>query len=420
MALVDYTSDSSEPDDTASPSTKRQKTSAPQLANRSTTKSHLPPLPSAFHDLYASSVRVSASDDPTLHQGRKRVNPHRVGNWPSHLYIEWHPRTTERTTLTALHTNLQASLASSSSTSTPPSSNTDSTTIVSFLTSDLGAQQPLHISLSRPIVLSTSQKDDFLSDIESSIRGSGIPPFELMPAGVEWHRTAESARSFLVLRVSAARKESQDQLAAHEGGGEPTEGGTVRANPNPQLAALLRRTNAVVTAHGQPPLYAFPSALEIGNCENRGRDEDDNAKPKKRKTAHTKSHDGSTETATATVENAFHISIAWSFAEPTAELRRLTEAAFNSTIASPPPLPNSDGQETKDGEGRNPTPNPTTTTATTATTLPVTAKDAVGAMRIRIDGVKVKIGNVVTHVPLPDRGRHSSLSSTTGHGLLGL
>jgi U6 snRNA phosphodiesterase len=47
----------------------------------------------------------------------------------------------------------------------------------SFLTSDLGAPLPLHVSLSRPIVLNTLEKDDFLEKITKAITSSGISQY---------------------------------------------------------------------------------------------------------------------------------------------------------------------------------------------------------------------------------------------------
>lgn len=90
MALVDYpSSDDDTPTEIARPrSNEKRKRSVSSDQSDPTT---LPPLPSAFHDLYASSTRVSTRDDPSLHNGRKRATPHIEGNWPTHVYLECNP-----------------------------------------------------------------------------------------------------------------------------------------------------------------------------------------------------------------------------------------------------------------------------------------------------------------------------------------
>ncbi|XXH05669.1 hypothetical protein Hte_012104 [Hypoxylon texense] len=343
MALVDYSSSESDDEEEAqSPAVaaKRQKTS--HDVSSAGASSTLPPLPAAFHNLYASTVRVSTGDDPTLHQGRKRVNPHKAGSWPSHLYIEWHPTASQHALLSNLLAALRPALPE--------------VRVTSFLLSDLGAPQPLHVSLSRPIVLGTAQKDEFLEQLVARIASCGVSPFDLAPRGLEWHRTRESGRSFLVLRVG--RRSSANGSGGRASGsaaltttptptpttttGDSAEGGvdrttfTFREDPaaakqqrhNPELSRLLQRCNALVEQFQQPPLYASRD----------GNDGDD---------------------------DAFHISIAWSFAEPTPEARRRTERVFSAAGT----------------------------------------REEVLAARIPVDGIKAKIGNVVTHIPLPARGR---------------
>ncbi|KAL2135506.1 hypothetical protein VTI74DRAFT_8237 [Chaetomium olivicolor] len=325
MPLVDYSSDSNDtgsgPELSESPPKKKPKTASlppnSGSGSGSGSSSDLPPLPASFHDLYASSVRTTTRDDPTLHQGRTRQIPHVAGNWPSHIYVEWHPASQVHALLTELVTSLQAQAKTSSGVE-----------VASFLLSDLGAPQPLHISLSRPIVLSTEQKDNFLADVVGTIRSSGITAFSLDCSRVEWHRTSESGRSFLVLRVHTGQL-SGDEKRDH--------------NPNPELTELLRRCNKAVARYGQPGLYQW--AEEEGSRR---------------------------------VGEAFHVSIAWSFAQPTEELNRLTEKVFV--------------------EGK--------------------AEKTIAQLQVPVEGVKVKIGNVVTHVPLPQPG--SRPSGRLAKNLLGL
>ncbi|KAB5578366.1 hypothetical protein GE09DRAFT_546968 [Coniochaeta sp. 2T2.1] len=332
------------------PSSTSQPPSQPQTS--------LPPLPPTFHDLYAHTVRHSPVDIPSQHQNRRRTNPHVAGNWPSHVYIEWRPSSQQHLSLSSFLSTLQTKLSSNLSSNLSSGVKKD-VELHQFLTSDLGAPLPLHVSLSRPFVLTTGEKDEFLERIKGEIEGSkvgGGRRFRLSCAGgVGWHRTGESGRSFLVLRIRSLtsstrrhhsneaeegsgenetgenRQEDKDEDAEREDGEE--EGGgerTTNRNRNPELTTLLSRCNKTVASYGQPALYAWAT----------------------------------TDGEDAGVGDAFHVSIAWSFAEPDEEVRRVTEEVF---------------AEARFGEG-------------------------IKGMEFEVDGVKVKIGNVVCHVPLGKEG----------------
>lgn len=337
MALVDYDSDSGSDSDRGRedgqgrdpdgdpPASKRQKK----------TSTELPPLPSAFHDLYASTVRLSNTDDPSLHQGRRRQVPHMAGHWPSHLYAEWHPAGREHDQLSALLAALSSRLSTGSA--------RDEIKIHGFLTSDLGAPLPLHISLSRPLSLPTARKDDFLERVRDAVAKSGVRAFELVPDGLEWHRTHESARSFLVLRVRSC----SSGKAASSTPGSSSAKGEVREKQekNAELGTLLRHCNALCRTFGQPELYAFKPSEDEGTARDVG--------------------------------DAFHVSVAWSFSEPTEELKRATQEVFEETDH----------------------------------------RSGIEGMRIMVDGVKAKIGNTITHLPLAASSGRSSQGAKRRRGL---
>lgn len=232
------------------------------------------------------------------------------GNWPSHIYIEWRPSPAQHALLASFLARLRSELRG--------------TELNGFLTSDLGAPLPLHVSLSRPFVLSTAEKDEFLEQVTERVRRTRIPPFTLRcEGGVEWHRTPESNRSFLVLRVGSRLGKSQSRTSErHDAQEKDGDEDPRQRNHNPELTVLLERCNAAVTAYGQPQLYQWADDARIGD--------------------------------------AFHVSIAWSFAEPDEELRSTTAEVFACPEFG----------------------------------------DALRQMDFDVDGVKAKIGNVVNHIPL--------------------
>ncbi|KXT01050.1 hypothetical protein AC579_2564 [Pseudocercospora musae] len=208
MALIDYSD--SEDDDHEPKSKKRRLSTARETA--------LPPLPAGFRDLYSSSVRTSTQDHPALHAGRKRVTPHVVGNWPSHVYLDWSPTPKEYNVLSDILEEIRQT------------SGSENGVVQSLLENELGVQLPLHISLSRPLALKTEQKDVFVSKLETAIDEASVRAFEVQPLELVWHPNEHRTRWFLVLRL---------QRPAGD-----------------ELKTLLKTCNALAQSLDQPLLYA--------------------------------------------------------------------------------------------------------------------------------------------------------------------
>ncbi|OQO00442.1 hypothetical protein B0A48_13791 [Cryoendolithus antarcticus] len=261
MGLVDY-SDSEDEAEVAKnesmPPTKKRKTT--QASQDGPTQ--LPPLPSAFRDLYSSNVRTSVQDDPTLHGGRQRVIPHVEGNWPTHIFIEWLPDQNENYALQESMRLIERSLNGSSR--TLPTSNV----IHTLLRNDLGVPIPLHVSLSRTLMLKTEQRNAFLARCKAA--ASSVTAFEMKLETLQWHPNEDRTRWFLVVQVSS---------------------------PNDALSSLVESLNSVAAEFNQPLLY-----------------EDEDATSSVTPSASRIVDSGAT--TTRVVSQKFHISVAWSLEPP--------------------------------------------------------------------------------------------------------
>lgn len=220
-----------------------------------------PPLPSAFHSLYAAAARTSTSDDPSLHAGRTRQIPHVVGNWPTHVYLEWYPAPSEVALLDDI-----ISQASFNSNPSGIIAGAESS-IHTFLRSDLGALLPLHISLSAPLVLRTEQKALFQASLDTQLEQLRVNSFAVNVVGLDWVSNHDGTRFFLVLRLSQPKDD--------------------------QLNELLNVCNNSARQLGLTQLYADPGEAGI-RANNKDHKIPDRS-------------------------SAFHISVAWTLQKPTEE-----------------------------------------------------------------------------------------------------
>jgi U6 snRNA phosphodiesterase len=147
--------------------------------------------------------------------------------------------------------------------------------ITSFLTSDLKARQPLHVSLSAPLVLRSDQRDRFREHLERAISTSTAQPFNVSPTHLDWVANQDKSRHFLVLKLTQPR--------------------------NDDLNKLLTACNGCAKSLGLEQLYA--NSTETASRQS----QDDLSRSN---------------------SSSFHISIAWALASPTVTMAETLESVI--------------------------------------------------------------------------------------------
>lgn len=144
----------------------------------------------------------------------------------------------------------------------------------SFLRSDLDVQLPLHISLSAPLVLETDQKDAFAQAVKDAISDVGVRSFSVGLRAVDWVPNFDKTRYFLVLKLTRP--------------------------PYDDLNKLLSACNQCARDSKLPELYH-----QLGTEPDAKRDDKD---------------------------DCFHISVAWTLDEPSAEARQAVRKAMPARL----------------------------------------------------------------------------------------
>lgn len=95
------------------------------------------------------TVEPRKGDDPIFHQNRVRAHQHISGTWPTHVYIEFEPTLVDRKIFEKALEDARKFFPDTEG----------------LLFSDFGVSRELHISLSRPIMLSSETKDTIRQEL---------------------------------------------------------------------------------------------------------------------------------------------------------------------------------------------------------------------------------------------------------------
>ncbi|KAI4128838.1 MAG: hypothetical protein LQ338_002538 [Usnochroma carphineum] len=247
MALVRYSDSSESESDKATTKHLDNNPTGPNALKRKRNSEDpspptLPPLPDSFHNLYASGtkLKIDILSNVLLHAGK----------------------------------------------ALPPD-----VRLHSLLTSDLGAGLPLHISLSRTLMLAADQRQSFTKDLETAIGESGVGPFSVVLKSLRWVPNHENNRSFLVLQT--------------------------RKPPGDELNDLLRASNKVARSFGQPCLYIPEEAPTSGKVVRKRDEQGSSSQIKPTRQMHARLCDyGKQSEVHEDASNHFHISIGWMLESP--------------------------------------------------------------------------------------------------------
>lgn len=259
-----------------------------------------PPLPTSLTNLYASNVRSSTYDSPTLHQGRKRQIPHVEGNWPSFVYLEWLPSVSQLARLEDLiafiaheHNQTDDPIDITTGSQSDHSRLQQQVSICSSLRSDLGVRQPLHVSLSAPLILTTDNKDTFLENLTRDIESTSQTAFTTFPSTLKWVTNFDGTRHFLIVTLKRPKSDA--------------------------LRTLLDTCNRTTGGMGLPQLYAGnDDHTKVGVVSRPKKLADDQH-------VETPVNDTIGIDVDGDTDEKFHISIAWSLEKVCTNLTVLQE-----------------------------------------------------------------------------------------------
>ncbi|GAA5844300.1 hypothetical protein JCM9279_001760 [Rhodotorula babjevae] len=169
-------------------------------------KRKLPALDASFDE------PARSTDSPDLHQGRKRAVPHQRGLWAAHVFLELEPSAGLSKVLKKATADAAAAAPADSivhSLLSPPAVDNSSSAASSTVDPvDHSSSTALHLSLSRPLMLQTNQREELRAAVAKVAAASS--GFDARYASFGVLENDDKSRRFLGVEIG----HGYDQLLA--------------------------------------------------------------------------------------------------------------------------------------------------------------------------------------------------------------